>query len=301
MTKKAKKRKELFLRIFASVLLIFGYTCCVLPVGIDTYSRIGQTATISGYDDSISMMSDEELAEAWQKSNEYNQKIYEQQQEEPYVYTTNVVYDEDYLKLPVETNREIGTIVIKKINVNVSTGHGTDDELLQKEAGHLYGTSLPTGGINTHSVIAAHSALQSSELFTRLDELEKGDYIDIKVLNQTHRYVIDQIITCLPDECNQYLQIEEGKDLITLYTCTPYGINTHRLLVRGSRIEDPVEDKNTEGLSTIMSVFTDNTKEILKLAGLIIFPIVLVVLLNIFGFKKSKKLKSKKSSKDNVV
>ena len=275
-------------KILMSILFLFGYICLILPTALDTYSRIGQTITISGYESIVEEMSDEEIEEAWAKSAEYNKKIAEEQTEEPYVYTESAEISDEYLSLPLENSDQLCSIVISKINVNVPVGHGTSNELLQREAGHLYGTSLPTGGASTHSVIAAHSALQSSELFTRLDELEKGDYIDVKVLNETHRYVVDQITICLPEDCNKYLQIEEGKDLITLYTCTPYGINTHRLLIRASRIDDPIEKKETGLLPNVMNTLSDNTVEVLKLGGIILFPIVFIIIANVVYGKRKK-------------
>lgn len=275
-------------KILMSILFLLGYICLILPTALDTYSRIGQTITISGYESIVEEMSDEEIEEAWAKSAEYNKKIAEEQTEEPYVYTESAEISDEYLSLPLENSDQLCSIVISKINVNVPVGHGTSDELLQKEAGHLYGTSLPIGGASTHSVIAAHSALQSSELFTRLDELEKGDYIDVKVLNETHRYVVDQITICLPEDCNKYLQIEEGKDLITLYTCTPYGINTHRLLIRASRIDDPIEEKETGLLPNVMNALSDNTVEVLKLGGIILFPIVFIIIVNVVYGKRKK-------------
>lgn len=280
--------KNKVFKILMSILFLFGYVCLILPTALDTYSRIGQTTTISGYESIVEEMSNEKIEEAWVKSAEYNKKIAEEQTEKPYVYTESAEISDEYLSLPLENSDQLCSIVISKINVNVPVGHGTSDELLQKEAGHLYGTSLPIGGASTHSVIAAHSALQSSELFTRLDELEKGDYIDVKVLNETHRYVVDKITICLPEDCNKYLQIEEGKDLITLYTCTPYGINTHRLLIRASRIDDPIEEKETGLLPNVMNALSDNTVEVLKLGGIILFPIVFIIIVNVVYGKRKK-------------
>lgn len=285
MSNSKKRKNGLALRLLASVLILFGYACCITPIAVDTYSRIGQTATISGYQDAVDSLSEEEIEEAFNKATAYNEKIYEKYEYYRYYDTTD--YDDEYLLLPIE-NQEICTIQIKKINVNLSVGHGTTDELLQREAGHLYGTSLPTGGVNTHSVIAAHTALRSSEMFSRLDELVEGDYIDIAVLGKTHRYVVDQIVVCLPEDCNEYLQIEDGKDLITLYTCTPYGINTHRLLVRASRIEDPVVNRNERNLDIQKIVPVDSTKEILTLVALIGLPIIAVIVVNVSLYKKEK-------------
>ena len=246
----------------------------------------------------VENLTEDEKNEAFQKAREYNQKLYEKS--EYYIYSSTTDYDEDYLNLPT-SNNELCAIVINKININLSVGKGTSEETLQKEAGHLYGTSLPVGGENTHTVIAGHTALRSSEMFSRLEELEKGDYIDVIILGERHRYIVDQITICLPEEANDYLQIEEGKDLLTLYTCTPYGINTHRLLIRASRTDDPITNINSNGLNTEETVLTKSTKEIIKLIAIIGLPIILVVVVNVVCFKKERKNHNKESSKGDLL
>ncbi len=147
-------------------------------------------------------------------------------------------YDETF---DIDGNGLIGYIEIPKINVFLPIYHGTDDEVLQKGAGHLPNTSLPVGGTSTHSVISAHSALPSKTLFDYLPDLEKGDEFMIHVLDRTLTYRVDRIKTVLPSEVED-LYVTTGKDYVTLMTCTPYTINTHRLLVRGEREEDDAED-----------------------------------------------------------
>lgn len=289
--KSTKRNSGWIVRLFASILILFGYGCCILPTALDTYSRIGQTATISGYTSMVKNLTEAEKIEAFQKARKYNQELYEKG--EYYVYSSTTDYDEDYLSLPTDSS-ELCAIVIDKINVNLSVGKGTSDETLQKEAGHLYGTSLPVGGENTHTVIAGHTALRSSEMFSRLEELEEGDYIDVIILGETHRYIVDQITVCLPEDCNEYLQIEEGKDLLTLYTCTPYGINTHRLLIRASRTDDPAIERNANGLDIQETVSTKSTKEIIKLTAIIALPIVLAVAINVICFKKEQEANGEK-------
>lgn len=284
MAAKKKRNSNRALRWAASLMILIGYALMIAPTAADVYSRIGQTATIIGYQSAVDSMTDEEIAEAKQRSIAYNQKIAEKQASEFYHYSATTDYDPEYLALPVSGSNDICTIVISKINVNLPVGHGTADELLQTEPGHLYGTSLPIGGDSTHAVIAAHSALRSSEQFTRLDELKEGDYFDIKILGETHRYLIDQIVVCLPDECDQYMQIVPGKDYVTLYTCTPYGINTHRLLVRGHRIADPVIESGSTGVSSA-TIATDRYKPIIEFAAIIAVPVTLVILANIVASK----------------
>lgn len=283
----SSKKNGWIIRLFATILILFGYACCMVPTMLDTYSRIGQTATISTFETTIENLTKEQIQEAFEKSQEYNQKLFEK--DEYYVYSSTTEYDEDYLLLPIADTNELCELIIEKINVDISVGKGTEESTLQKEAGHLYGTSLPVGGVNTHSVIAGHTALRSSEMFSRLDELEKGDYIDVVVLGETHRYIVDQITVCLPEEANEYLQIEEGKDLITLYTCTPYGINTHRLLIRASRIENPIINKNEANSNVEKTVPTKSTKEIIKLSAIIGLPIILAIAINVGLYAKEQK------------
>ena len=129
----------------------------------------------------------------------------------------------------------MGVIEIPKIDISLPIYHTTTEEVLEKAAGHLEGSSLPVGGENTHAVITAHRGLPSAALFTDLDRLEEGDHFLLHVLDETLSYEVDQILTVEPDETDA-LAVEEGEDLVTLITCTPYGVNTHRLMVRGHRV-----------------------------------------------------------------
>ena len=131
-------------------------------------------------------------------------------------------------------------IEIPKIKCSLPVYHGTDEGVLQIAVGHIEGSSLPVGGLNTHCVLSGHRGLPSAKLFSNLDKLEEGDIFMIRTLDQTLTYEVDQIRIVLPDEVED-LKIEEGKDLCTLVTCTPYGINTHRLLVRGHRVANQEE------------------------------------------------------------
>lgn len=134
----------------------------------------------------------------------------------------------------------MGYVDIPKLGVHIPIYHGTEERALQSGAGFWYGTSLPVGGENTHCVLAAHNGLVKAKLFTDLDKLEVGDRFTLDVLNETFTYEVDQILVTLPEETEE-LYIQNGKDLVTLYTCTPYGVNTHRLLVRGHRVTEPEE------------------------------------------------------------
>lgn len=144
--------------------------------------------------------------------------------------------DQTYMScLNITDDGMMGIVEIPKINIELPLYHTTDDKVLQKAVGHLEGSSLPVGGESTHSVISAHRGLPSASLFTDLDKLEKGDHFLIHVLDETLSYEVDQILVVEPKETDA-LAVEEGKDLMTLFTCTPYGVNSQRLLVRGHRV-----------------------------------------------------------------
>ena len=144
--------------------------------------------------------------------------------------------DPEYMAvLNIAGDGVMGIVEIPKIDISLPIYHTTTEEVLEKAAGHLEGSSLPVGGESTHAVITAHRGLPSAALFTDLDRLEEGDHFLLHVLDETLSYEVDQILTVEPDETDA-LAVEEGEDLVTLITCTPYGVNTHRLMVRGHRV-----------------------------------------------------------------
>ena len=167
-------------------------------------------------------------------------------------------------------------IEIPKIKCSLSIYHGTDEGVLQIAIGHIEGSSLPVGGVNTHCVLSGHRGLPSAKLFSNLDKLEEGDIFMIRTLDQTLTYEVDQIRIVLPDEVDD-LKIEEGKDLCTLVTCTPYGINTHRLLVRGHRTKY-VEKKVEEEQKKVQTKKTDIRLMIAGGTGVLILLIIIIVI-----------------------
>ena len=178
----------------------------------------------------------------------------------------------------------MGYITIEKIGVELPIYHGTGDSVLQVAAGHLEGTSLPVGGESTHAVISAHRGLPSAKLFTNLDQLEVGDTFTITVLDRVLTYEVDQISIVLPTETDN-LKVTEGKDYVTLMTCTPYGINTHRLLVRGHRVTAP------ENLKRIR-VAADATRiEPILIAPLLAVPLLLLLLIGLLVSGRKRKQK----------
>jgi len=187
----------------------------------------------------------------------------------------------EYMALlnPMGTN-VIGYVNIPKIRVTLPIYHTTDDSVLNMGVGHFIGSSLPVGGENTHSVLTGHRGLPASTLFTNLDRLQEGDIFFLHVLREVLTYEVDQIRIVEPLD-KQHLEIEEGEDLCTLLTCTPYGVNSHRLLVRGRRIETPVDIRLTA--------------DAVRLSGLLVMPMIAApILLAMFGALMLKGRKRRK-------
>lgn len=265
------------MRVFASILILVGYIAIVLPYALDQFARVGQTSTITAYAQEVDSLQEQEIAEAFARCDEYNKKIAKEHEENYYHYSSDFDFSQEYLDLPIKGLNDIASLEIPKINVKLPIAHGTEDSVLQNRLGHMYGTSFPSGGPSTHSVIAGHTALRTSEMFDRLDELEEGDEFYITILNETHVYRVDQIVVIEPDVHDEYMQVIPGKDYVTLYTCTPYGINTHRLLVRGERVGDYVAEKTESGIAVVE---TDIAMPVIKLSILAILPVIIIYLIN---------------------
>ena len=185
----------------------------------------------------------------------------------------------------------MGYITIPKIGVELPIYHGTGDSVLQIAAGHLEGTSLPVGGESTHAVISAHRGLPSAKLFTNLDQLEVGDTFTITVLDRVLTYEVDKISIVLPTETDE-LKIAEGKDYVTLMTCTPYGINTHRLLVRGRRVETPDQYKHLRVTAEALKI------EPIIVAPIMALPMLLILLIGmLISTRKPKKTRGEEHEK----
>ena len=227
-------------RRITAILLTLGFLVgvCILlyPAFSDFWNSKTQSHAIVNYESVLQNMEPKDYTEIFDNAHAYNQAIYEttfplnHPQQVPGYYDTLRITDNDM----------IGYLKIDRIGVELPIYHGTSEAVLNKGVGHLEGSSLPVGGENTHSVMSAHRGLPSAKLFTDLDRLEKGDTFQIIVLDQVLTYQVDQIKVIEPTDLSA-LQIIEGGDYCTLFTCTPYGINTHRLLVRGVRIETITE------------------------------------------------------------
>ena len=222
--------------IILTVGFLIGISVLLYPAFSNYWNSKTSSRAIVDYEAVLQYMEPEDYSAIFQAAYDYNAALYKT--EYPFIdYKTVPGY---YDTLKIEGTDIIGYVKIDKIGVELPVYHGTSDRVLNKGVGHLEGTSLPVGGENTHSVMSAHRGLPSAKLFTDLDRLEIGDTFQVIVLDQVLTYQVDQIKIITPREIDD-LQIVEGMDYCTLFTCTPYGINTHRLLVRGIRIETIAE------------------------------------------------------------
>lgn len=222
--------------IIMTIGLLIGISVLLYPALSNYWNAKTQTRAIVDYESVLEHLEAEDYSAMFQAAYDYNDALYET----VYPFRDYKSVPGYYDALKIEGSSIIGYIKIDKIAVELPIYHGTSDDVLSRGVGHLEGSSLPVGGESTHSVMSAHRGLPSSKLFTDLDRLEIGDTFQIKILDQILTYQVDQVKVILPTELDD-LQIAEGKDLCTLFTCTPYGINTHRLLVRGVRIETITE------------------------------------------------------------
>lgn len=222
--------------IFLTLGFLVGISLLLYPAFSNYWNSKTQSRAIVDYESVLEHLKPEDYSTMFQVAYDYNRALYET--DYPLMDYEEIPGYYDTLKLPGSSI--IGYVKIDKIGVELPIYHGTSDEVLNVGVGHLEGTSLPVGGENTHSVMSAHRGLPSAKLFTDLDRLEPGDTFQITVLDQVLTYQVDQVKVITPTEVEDLL-IAEGKDYCTLFTCTPYGINTHRLLVRGIRIETIVE------------------------------------------------------------
>lgn len=264
--------------IILVLILVIGLSLLLYPTFADWWNDLHQTKAIAAYDEIMANMSDEDYSHLFDAAMEYNRAL--AQLDYPLMY-----YDEvpGYWELLDITGTGImGYISIEKIDIQLPIYHGTDEGVLQIAVGHVEGSSLPTGGEGTHCVLSAHRGLPSARLFTDLDKLEVGDVFTLTVIDLILTYQVDQILIVEPHEVNA-LYAADGEDYCTLVTCTPYGVNSHRILVRGTRIENEKQIRE-------IRVTTDATliKPIL-VAPFIAAPILLVLFVKLMLPKPHKK------------
>ncbi len=218
------------------IILLAGIGLIGYPTFADWWNSFHQSRAIAGYSETVAKIDDSDYKKMLADARAYNKELLERGDGR---FNMTDEEREEYDKiLDVGGNGVMGYVYIPKINVTLPVYHGTDETILQIAVGHIEGSSLPVGGKGTHCVIPGHRGLPSAKLFSDLDKLQEGDIAQLTVLDETLTYEVDQIRIVLPNELEE-LAIDPDKDLMTMVTCTPYGINSHRMLVRGHRIENP--------------------------------------------------------------
>ena len=269
--------------IILILIFLVGLSVMLYPTVSDYVNQKNQSRAVASYSEEVENLSDVDYQAYFDAANDYNRRLAE---------TPDAFYRPEEVSgytdtLDVSGTGIMGYITISKIGVELPIYHGTSDGVLQVAAGHLEGSSLPVGGAGTHAVISAHRGLPSAKLFTNLDELEVGDTFTITVLDRVLTYEVDQISIVLPTETD-LLQPVEGKDYVTLMTCTPYGINTHRLLVRGKRIENAENQKHIRVTADALRI------EPIIVAPALAVPMLLVMLVVMLAVPHLRKRKNQR-------
>lgn len=274
-----RKKQSKLITILLVLALLAGLSLLLYPSVSNYWNSLHSTRAIASYAEEVAGMDEEKYAQVWADAEEYNQSL--RTRENGYLLTEDQKEQYDSL-LNVSGIGIMGYIEIPAIEVSLPIYHGTDDAVLQIAVGHLEWSSLPVGGEGSHCVLSGHRGLPSAKLFTNLDKLVEGDVFLLRVLDEVLSYEVDQILIVEPQE-TQSLHIEEGKDYCTLVTCTPYGINSHRLLVRGHRIDTVEEAKTIRVTADAIQI------EPLLVAPVVALPILLFLLVCLLLPVKPKK------------
>lgn len=263
------------------LILVFlaGLSLLLYPTVSDYWNSFHQSKTIAKYAEAVAKLDDSTYEKLWTEAQKYNEELLQKKAR----YDLSAEERAEYEKLlDVSGNGIIGYIEIPLIGCALPIYHGTDESVLQVAVGHIEGSSLPVGGIGTHCVISGHRGLPSAKLFTNLDKLSEGDEFILRVLDETLTYEVDQILIVEPHEMDS-LGIEKDKDYCTLVTCTPYGVNTHRLLVRGHRVENSEEAHDVRVTADALQI------EPMIIAPIVAVPILLILLAALLVSTRRKK------------
>ena len=282
---KQKKGNSRLPYIIIIILLVLGVALFLYPALSKYVAELNQSEVVKTYNDSVKRMKEEEYEAEWQRAVAYNESLAGEPVKDPFLEGSGMALPEDYLSI-LNIDGVMGNIEIPKISVNLPIYHGTDTDTLEKGVGHIRQTALPVGGSGTHAVLTGHTGLPNAKLFDDLTEMKEGDLFLLRILNQTLAYEVDSILVVEPEDVKPLDPIP-GEDHVTLVTCTPYGINSHRLLVRGVRTEyhkEEVEKQKKE--KKVMAA-----KELLMVEIAVI--LLLVFLIFIIFMKKRVRRKRK--------
>ncbi len=283
-----KKKKGGWITGLLVLLLLAGLSLLLYPAVSDYWNSLHQTRAIAGYAEGVAALDGTRYEELWQAARDYNDALARHE--------TNFAPDGERLadyasQLDASGNGVMGYIEIPSIQVSLPIYHGTDEAVLQVAAGHLEWSSLPVGGESTHCVLSGHRGLPSAKLFTNLDRLAVGDVFLLRVLDEVLTYEVDQILIVEPSETDA-LRIVGGMDYCTLVTCTPYGVNTHRLLVRGHRIENAEEARTVRVTADAVQI------EPLLVAPIAAIPLLAVLLIVLLLPRRAKNRRGDDADED---
>ena len=274
-----KKKKGNFINVLLVLILLAGLSLLLYPTVSDYWNSFHQTRAIATYAEQVANLDSDAYDQIWEAARAYNRSLLGRRNS----YLLSDAQKEEYERLlNVSGLGVMGYIEIPSIDCSLPIYHGTEESVLQIAVGHLEWSSLPVGGESTHCVLSGHRGLPSAKLFTNLDKLQTGDIFMLRILDDLLTYEVDQILIVEPQETGA-LRIEEGKDYCTLVTCTPYGINTHRLLVRGHRIDNLEEVKTVRVTADAVQI------EPMLVAPMVAIPILLVLLLLLLLPRRRKK------------
>ncbi len=255
--------------IFLSLAFLAGLSLLLYPTASDYWNSMHASKAVADYNAEVNQLTRTQYDEIWAAATAYNQSL---QNRESDFYLTDEQKEQYETLLDVSGTGIMGYIEIPNIKLSLPIYHGTEDSVLQIAVGHLEWSSLPVGGKGTHCVLSGHRGLPSAKLFTNLDQLVEGDTFVLRVLDEVLTYQVDKILIVEPEDTDA-LKVEEGKDLCTLVTCTPYGVNSHRLLVRGHRIENQAQAETIRVTSDAMQI------EPLIVAPAVALPMLLILLI----------------------
>lgn len=280
-----KKKNNNWTTVFLVLLLLAGVSLLLYPSLSDYWNSMHQTRAIASYAETVSQLDTAQYDEMWKAAQDYNRSL--AQRETAFALTDEQKAAYESL-LDVSGLGVMGYIEIPGIDCSLPIYHGTEESVLQVAVGHLEWSNLPVGGEGTHCVLSGHRGLPSAKLFTNLDKLAVGDTFLLRVLDEVLTYEVDQILIVEPEQVDA-LGIMPGEDYCTLVTCTPYGINTHRLLVRGHRVENTPE-------AARMHVTADATQfDPLLVAPVLAIPVLLLLLMILLVPKRRRKSREDKN------
>ena len=267
------KKKSNIINILLVLIFLAGLSLLLYPSVSDYWNSLHKSRAIASYAEEVANLNQEEYERIWNAACEYNASLADR--ENKYLLSDEQKKEYEEL-LNVSGLGVMGYIEIPSIKCSLPIYHGTEESILQIAIGHLEWSSLPVGGESTHCVLSGHRGLPSAKLFTDLDKLEEGDIFLLRVLDETLTYEVDQILIVEPEE-TEALEIEEGKDYCTLVTCTPYGINSHRLLVRGHRVENQASAQSIRVTADAVQIDSKIVATALASAILLILIFVMLV------------------------